>query len=93
MPLTNAPHLAGVVTATTSGASLSRMCSAGEPPLTQRETEVLDLAAEGAPVAEIARRAALSQGTVRNYLSSAAAKPGAENRHTAARMARERGWL
>jgi two-component system response regulator DesR len=54
---------------------------------------VLDLAAEGAPVAEIARRAALSQGTVRNYLSSAAAKPGAENRHTAARMARERGWL
>jgi two-component system response regulator DesR len=54
---------------------------------------VLDLAADGAPVAEIARRAALSQGTVRNYLSSAAAKLGAENGHTAVCMARDRGWL
>lgn len=35
----------------------------------------------------------LSQGTVRNYLSSAATKIGAENRHTAVRLARERGWV
>ena len=45
--------------------------SAGDSPLTAREAEVLELAADGAPVAEIAERAALSQGTVRNYLSSA----------------------
>ncbi|MCM2420165.1 MULTISPECIES: response regulator [unclassified Streptomyces] len=67
--------------------------SAGDSPLTVREAEVLDLAAAGAPIAEIARRAALSQGTVRNYLSSAATKLSAENRHEAARIARERGWV
>ncbi|MER5973539.1 response regulator transcription factor [Streptomyces sp. NPDC002055] len=67
--------------------------SAGDSPLTSREAEVLELAADGAPVAEVARRAALSPGTVRNYLSSAAAKLSAENRHTAVRIARERGWL
>ena len=50
-------------------------------------------AADGAPISEIAARAALAQGTVRNYLSSAAAKLHAENRHTAVRLARERGWL
>ncbi|MEV7613294.1 response regulator transcription factor [Streptomyces sp. NPDC089799] len=67
--------------------------SAGDSPLTAREAEVLELAADGAPIAEIAERAALSQGTVRNYLSAAAAKLGAENRHTAVRLARERGWV
>lgn len=67
--------------------------SAGESPLTAREAEVLELAADGAPIAEIARRAALAPGTVRNYLSSAAAKLAAENRHTAVRIARAKGWL
>lgn len=67
--------------------------SAGDSPLTARETELLDLAGDGASIAEIARRAALSPGTVRNYLSAAAAKLHAENRHAAARAARERGWL
>lgn len=67
--------------------------SAGDSPLTARETELLDLAADGASIAEIARRAALSPGTVRNYLSAAAAKLHAENRHAAVRRARERGWL
>jgi two-component system response regulator DesR len=67
--------------------------SAGESPLTVRETQVLELAADGAPVADIARRAALSPGTVRNYLSSAAAKLTAENRHAAVRAARDRGWI
>jgi two-component system response regulator DesR len=67
--------------------------SAGENPLTPREAEVLDLAAQGEPVDEIARRAALSPGTVRNYLSSAVGKLGAENRHQAARIARGHGWI
>ncbi|WP_419996857.1 response regulator transcription factor [Streptomyces boninensis] len=67
--------------------------AAGESPLTAREAELLALAEDGAPVADIAARAALSPGTVRNYLSAAAAKLGAENRHVAARLARERGWL
>ncbi|GAB1328818.1 hypothetical protein ACE1SV_31570 [Streptomyces sennicomposti] len=67
--------------------------SAGDSPLTVREAEVLELAADGAPVTEIAERAALSAGTVRNYLSSAVTKLGAENRHAAVRLARERGWV
>ncbi|MFF3437170.1 response regulator [Streptosporangium sp. NPDC002721] len=66
---------------------------AGDSPLTPREADVLELAAEGAPVEEIARRAALSPGTVRNYLSSAAGKLGAANRHEAARVARQYGWI
>ncbi|WP_328537940.1 response regulator transcription factor [Streptomyces sp. NBC_00344] len=67
--------------------------SAGDSPLTVREVEVLELAADGAPIAEIAARASLSQGTVRNYLSSAASKLNAENRHAAVRLARQRGWV
>jgi two-component system response regulator DesR len=67
--------------------------SAGDSPLTAREAEVLELAADGAPIAEVARRASLTPGTVRNYLSSATAKLSADNRHTAVRIARERGWL
>jgi two-component system response regulator DesR len=67
--------------------------SAGDSPLTPREAEVLGFAAEGAPVEEIARRAALSAGTVRNYLSSAVGKTGTANRHEAVRLARTRGWI
>ncbi|GAA1729500.1 response regulator transcription factor [Isoptericola hypogeus] len=67
--------------------------SAGDSPLTAREADVLELAAEGAPVDEIARRAALAPGTVRNYLSSAVAKLGVTNRHEAVRLARAQGWI
>jgi two-component system, NarL family, response regulator DesR len=67
--------------------------AAGDSPLTPREADVLALAAEGAPVEEIARRAALSPGTVRNYLSSAVGKTGAANRHAAVRIARANGWI
>jgi len=67
--------------------------SAGGSPLTAREADVLELAADGAAVEEIARRAALSPGTVRNYLSSAAAKLGAANRYEAIHKARTNGWI
>jgi two-component system response regulator DesR len=66
---------------------------ARDSPLTSREADVLELAADGAPVGEIARRAALTSGTVRNYLSSAAAKLGAEDRHEAVQLARANGWI
>ncbi|GLX96970.1 response regulator transcription factor [Herbidospora sp. NBRC 101105] len=67
--------------------------SAGDSPLTPRETDVLALARDGAPVEEIARRVSLSRGTVRNYLTAAVAKLGAANRHDAVRLAAERGWI
>ena len=50
-------------------------------------------AARAATVAEIAAALFLSEGTVRNYLSSAIAKTGARNRTEAVRIADERGWL
>lgn len=66
----------------------------GEPdPLTDRERQVLRLAGEGASGADIAARLALSEGTIRNYLSEAISKLGAANRVEAARIAREKGWL
>ena len=67
--------------------------SAGASPLTPREADVLELAADGAPVEEIAQRASLSPGTVRNYLSAAAVKLGAANRHDAVHRARQHGWI
>ncbi|MFE4466188.1 response regulator [Oerskovia sp. NPDC056781] len=67
--------------------------AAGSSPLTAREADVLELAAGGAPVEEIATRASLAPGTVRNYLSSAAAKLGATNRHEAVHLARRHGWI
>ncbi|WP_456548879.1 response regulator transcription factor [Blastococcus sp. SYSU D00813] len=65
----------------------------GATPLSGREADVLREAAGGATVAEIARRLFLSEGTVRNYLSSAIGKTGARTRVEAARVADERGWL
>ena len=65
----------------------------GESALTPREREVLEAGADGSPVSEIARRLHLSEGTVRNYLSSAIGKTGARNRTEAWRIARDRGWL
>lgn len=65
----------------------------GNNPLTEREREVLAAAAPGASVAEIANALALSEGTVRNYLSIAIQKLNARNRFEAARIAEEKGWL
>lgn len=62
-------------------------------PLTDRERQVLRAAAQGVNTAAIAERLGLSDGTVRNYLSEAIGKLGAENRIDAARIARDRGWL
>jgi two-component system response regulator DesR len=66
----------------------------GKPnPLTLRESEVLQLAAEGAGPREIAARLQLSIGTVRNYLTTVVAKLNARNRVDAVRIAQEYGWL
>lgn len=65
----------------------------GKDPLTPRERQVLKLAGDGLPNAEIGRRLFLAEGTVRNYLSEALQKLGAENRIEAWRIARDKGWL
>jgi two-component system response regulator DesR len=65
----------------------------GANPLTDRERDVLVVAATGGTVADIARETFLSEGTVRNYLSAAMGKTGGRTRAEAVRLAQENGWL
>jgi two-component system response regulator DesR len=66
---------------------------AGDSPLTSRESDVLRAARVGSSVATIAARLFLSEGTVRNHLSSAIGKTGSSNRAEAVRVADQNGWL
>ncbi len=65
----------------------------GTNPLSEREREVLRLAADGRSASTIAAEMFLSAGTVRNNLSAAIGKVGAANRVQAARLAQEKGWI
>ncbi|GAA3352044.1 response regulator transcription factor [Amorphoplanes nipponensis] len=65
----------------------------GDSPLTERECDVLRAARDGGTVADIARELHLSEGTVRNHLSSAIGKTGARTRAEAVRLAVDNGWL
>jgi two-component system, NarL family, response regulator DesR len=65
----------------------------GQNPLSEREHEVLRLAAEGAEPGEIAATLHLSTGTVRNYLTAAVTKLNARNRVDAIKRAYDAGWL
>jgi two-component system, NarL family, response regulator DesR len=65
----------------------------GEGPLTAREREVLRLSLNGGTVADLAADLHLTEGTVRNHLSTAIGKLGARNRAEAARLAEEQGWI
>jgi two-component system, NarL family, response regulator DesR len=65
----------------------------GDSPLTEREADVLRSARDGGTVADIARDLHLSEGTVRNHLSSAIGKTGARTRAEAVRLALDNGWL
>ncbi len=67
--------------------------AAGSSPLTARETDVLRAARDGGTVADLAAALHLSEGTVRNHLSSAIGKTGARTRAEAVRLADEAGWL
>nr|WP_217498817.1 response regulator transcription factor [Leifsonia sp. C5G2] len=67
--------------------------ASGASPLTAREAEVLAVAGEGGTIGDIARRVHLSEGTVRNHLSSAIGKTGARNRSDAVAIATRQGWL
>lgn len=67
--------------------------SEGANPLSPRERQILAAAAGGATIADIAESVFLSEGTVRNHLSSAIQRLGARNRIEAARIAEQKGWL
>lgn len=67
--------------------------STGTNPLTDRERDILKAALTGASVKDIAGQVHLSDGTVRNHLSSAIGKTQTSNRTEAARTAQLNGWL
>ncbi|WP_045258167.1 response regulator transcription factor [Microbacterium hydrocarbonoxydans] len=65
----------------------------GANPLSERERQVLRLAADGRSAGAIAAEVFLSAGTVRNHLSAAIGKTGAGNRAQAVRIAVDKGWI
>lgn len=62
-------------------------------PLSEREQEILRLAALGMTTKEISSELFLSAGTVRNYISEIMHKLDAKNRTEAARVAEGEGWI
>ncbi|MBD8004732.1 response regulator transcription factor [Bacillus norwichensis] len=64
-----------------------------ENPLTERESEVLSLVAEGKTTKEIAKELYLTPGTIRNYISSILEKLNVGNRIEAIARFKEKGWF
>ncbi|RWR07841.1 response regulator transcription factor [Siminovitchia fortis] len=64
-----------------------------ENPLTERESEVLRLVAEGKTTKEIAKELYLTPGTIRNYISSILEKLNVGNRIEAISRFKEKGWF
>jgi two-component system, NarL family, response regulator YdfI len=86
------------------GMGLTRLLSAGRPtpeligkevvePLTQRETEVLDLLAQGLANKQIAARLNISEHTVKFHVSSIYTKLGVANRTEAVRLGVQQGLI
>ena len=78
--------------------SLAFACLAAAKPLGLSAALVADdqvfiTQRDGATIADIAKLLFLSEGTVRNYLSSAISKTGTRNRVEALRVAEDNGWL
>jgi len=65
----------------------------GSEVLSEREMEVLRLVASGASNREIARALYITEGTVKNHISSILRKLGFRDRTQAALYAAERGWI
>ncbi|PTL37729.1 response regulator transcription factor [Alkalicoccus saliphilus] len=62
-------------------------------PLTEREKEVMKLISDGKTTKQIASALFLTNGTVRNYISSVLDKLEVSNRIEAITLCREKGWL
>ncbi|MBP7601661.1 MAG: response regulator transcription factor, partial [Thermoflexales bacterium] len=81
-------------------AEFARLAPAARPldaglaePLTEREREVLRGVAEGLSNREIGQKLFLTEGTVKNYVTSVLQKIGARDRTQAALRAKELGLL
>ncbi|WP_088009148.1 response regulator transcription factor [Indiicoccus explosivorum] len=67
--------------------------SSTDNPLTDRESQVLELIAEGKNTKEIAEELYLTTGTVRNYISTILDKLDVGNRIEAISRFKEKGWF
>ena len=70
-------EVVGHIARDVSGGMPRRIAEAG---LTERELEVVELVAQGLDNREIAERAFMGEGTVRNHISSILSKLGLKNR-------------
>ncbi len=66
---------------------------AGDPVLTRREAEILELVAEGLSNKEIAGRLTITEGTVKNHVHNALEKLHLSNRVQAAAFAVRQGYI
>ena len=64
-----------------------------ENPLTERESQVMELIAEGRSTKEIAKELFITTGTVRNYISTILDKLEVGNRIEAISRFKEKGWF
>ncbi|QQK77422.1 response regulator transcription factor [Salicibibacter cibarius] len=64
-----------------------------ENPLTERETQVIQLIADGKNTKEIAHQLSITSGTVRNYVSVILDKLDVSNRIEAIARFKEKGWF
>ena len=92
------PRVEGVRTVAAGGRAIDQnlaleALAAGSSPLTDREADVLREVEGGGTIADIAHSLHLSQGTVRNHVSSSMLKMDARTRAEAASLARAAGWL
>ena len=62
-------------------------------PLTNREMDILKMLEQVATTKELAQKLFLSEGTVRNYISSILSKTGTSSRLEALNLARNKGWI
>ncbi|WP_087973763.1 response regulator transcription factor [Oceanobacillus rekensis] len=69
------------------------MAYSEENPLTEREEQVIQLIAEGKNTKEIASQLYLTNGTVRNYVSTIMDKLHVSNRIEAVSRLKEKGWF
>jgi DNA-binding NarL/FixJ family response regulator len=83
-------HAATPASSSSGGAPPASLNKAG---LTERESEVLRLIAQGATNREIAEQLVISEGTVKNHISNILGRLGLRDRTQAAIFARENGLL
>lgn len=89
----NVDDLVQAVRATLAGQPWQNDACASEPPLSEREIEVLSLLGQGLRDRDIAQQLMISESTVKFHLNNASTKLGARTRYQTLYEAIVRGWI